>query len=63
MVVIFIFYHQYFIKQPTKTERDFYRKIAFLRAVLISSLCMHLQDGRDLQLMHGFTMTLSTQTW
>ena len=63
MAVIFIFHHQYFIKQPTGTERDFYHRIAFLPAVSISSLHMHSQDGRDLQLMHGFTMMLSTQTW
>jgi hypothetical protein len=63
MVVIFIFPHQYSSRQPTETERDFYHRIAFLPALLISSLHMHSQDGRDLQLMHGFTMMLSTQTW
>lgn len=51
-----------FYWQPTKTERDFYRRIAFLPAVLISSLHTHSQDGRDLQPMHGFTTMPSTQT-
>ena len=63
MAVTFIFRHQYFIRQPTGTERDFYHRIAFLPAVLISSLHMHSQNGRDLQMMHEFTMILSTQTW
>ena len=63
MVVIFIFHHQHFTRQPTETERDFYHRIAFLPAVLISYLHMHSQDGRDLWLMHRFAMMLLTQTW
>ena len=56
-------HHQYSTRQRTGTGRDFYHRIAFLPAVLISSLPMHSQDGRDLRLIHGFTMMLSTQTW
>ena len=62
-VVISIFHHQYFTRQLTETERDFYPRIAFLPAVSISSLPMHSPDGRVLQPTHVFTMMLWTQTW